>query len=181
MKSDMNAEKNLAWHYTTSHKFLQIMSDGLLKPTGVFINPCERPVLWFSTNQGWEATANKMVQNKHGQFRRLTKRETFLGGGGLVRFGCPADLLMTWPQLRQAARISRNDARILEKSGRKQGANPSAWRGTLQPIQVCDLAVDAMEEYEQWVRIQALPDGNVLGPYTDPAASVSPSEVVGVM
>ena len=51
----------IAWHYTTGLHLPLIRESGVLRPSGVFIGPDERPVLWFSTASYWEPTAAKMT------------------------------------------------------------------------------------------------------------------------
>lgn len=77
----------LLWHYTTFHKFKAIDVDGLIKPSTVGLLPGERPVVWFSANQTWDATANKSVIERNGRRHSLTREGTHLVSGGLIRIG----------------------------------------------------------------------------------------------
>jgi hypothetical protein len=92
----------IAWHYTTGLHLPLIRESGVLRPSGVFIGPDERPVLWFSTAPYWEPTAAKMtpwtsieerLKAPDGgfPFRPLSMRETCEMGEGLYRF-CPRGL-----------------------------------------------------------------------------------------
>ena len=144
----------LAWHYTTGQKFLQIVESGFLMPTFNHILPAERPVLWFSTNQKWEPTGCKAILNRRGNIRRLSMVETAARGQGLVRFGYPEQRLIAWPDLGVVANINAKIRNDLEVSGREQGADPRTWRGALNPIAVNHLVVEVMEERIRWVRVQ---------------------------
>ena len=75
-----------AWHYTTGQKAKMIFESGELKPTDAFIEAQEKPILWFSKNQEWEQTANKMLAGPGGTLRQLTTDETRNMGGGRVSF-----------------------------------------------------------------------------------------------
>lgn len=74
-----------AWHYTTGEKFEQIVRSGFLLAATAHIEPNERPVVWFSTNQHWEGTALKGQRQPDGSTRWLSMDETCLAGRGLVR------------------------------------------------------------------------------------------------
>lgn len=67
--------EQLAWHYTTGEKFIEIVDSGFLLPTANYIASPELPVLWFSRNQKWEPTSRKMVMESDGTFRQLSKQE----------------------------------------------------------------------------------------------------------
>jgi len=142
----------LAWHYTTGTNFFKIVETGFLLTTDAGIGPHEIPVLWFSRNQVWEPTSRKAVINSDGTLKKLTKRETFELGKGLVRFGFPEALLVPWKNLPKQAQISYTNARALETRGHAQGANPADWMGNLSKIPINELVIEVMEE-SSWVRI----------------------------
>src|SRR5262245_17530639 len=80
-------QEQLVWHYTTTQCLVKILTDGYLKPATAFVKPPEKPVVWFSTNQDWEETANKLGQTTDGSLVRLGREETAELGGGLIRIG----------------------------------------------------------------------------------------------
>ena len=72
------------FHFTTGLKLRQIINSGAIKPTTAKIEPHEKPVAWFSTQDHWEPTATKVpVPGMHGQI------ETAQAQGGLVRITVP--------------------------------------------------------------------------------------------
>ena len=145
--------ETLAWHYTVGNHFLKIMESGYLRPTDIGIEPGEKPILWFSTNQTWDQTACKAVL-KDGKICRISKEETRNLGGGLYRFGMPIDRLHMWPKLVRKARMTPNVQRLLEIEGRKQGANPSEWCGlTSNPIAIDKIFAIQTEADGLWVDI----------------------------
>jgi hypothetical protein len=48
------------YHYTTGLKLRSIINSGAIKPTTAKIEPHEKPVAWFSTQEQWEPTATKV-------------------------------------------------------------------------------------------------------------------------
>lgn len=146
--------KQLAWHYTTGELFTEIMESGLLMTTSAGCPEHERPVLWFSMNQRWEPTANKAIIDDYG-YRGLTMQETKEYGRGLVRFGFPYTQLVPWIKLWKEAGMLPEHKRALEKTGRKQGANPYHWHGVFRDIPVSEiLVVEVMNDKDQWERVQ---------------------------
>jgi hypothetical protein len=59
--------KELLWHYTVRPHILSILSDGVIKPATAFVSRRERPIVWFSSNQNWEQTANKSAAMEDGR------------------------------------------------------------------------------------------------------------------
>ncbi len=127
----------LAWHYTTGEKFYQISNNHELRPSNIGVLPPEKPILWFSTNQYWENTANKATR-ENGEIVRLTMEETRRLGAGLVRFGVGVRSipLHPWLKLWKKARMPREQAQQLEVVGRQQNADPSEWYGTTATIPI---------------------------------------------
>jgi len=143
----------LAWHYTTGQKFPIIIERGELVPSAIGVKPPEKPILWFSLNQYWEHTANKAIADANGNLRRLTMRETFNLGGGLVRFGYEAKNLHVGDALRRKASMSASVWRGLCAEGRRQNAAPSDWCGSIVPVPVPALVVEVMNDAFKWERI----------------------------
>lgn len=142
-----------AWHYTTGQKAKLIFESGELKPTSLFIEPGEKPILWFSTNQVWEQTANKMLELPDGTLRLLTMEGSRKLGGGLFRFGIPADQLIRWPRLARAANMRGKVQRSLEECGLRDGADFREWCGLLEPVSIDALAWEEMTD-SGWVKLR---------------------------
>ena len=147
----------IAWHYTTGEHFLLIVESGELRPTDILVRPPEKPVLWFSINQRWEATACKGLVDG-GQRRTLTMEETMQMCQGLVRFGVRLDRLHPWKKLQRKARMSERTIIMLEREGRRQGADPKDWYGrtTAVPIDRC-ASIQVMDESREWVEVTKRP------------------------
>jgi hypothetical protein len=152
---------DLVWHYTTGDKFIAICDSGVLLQTSVGLSGKEKPVLWFSKNQKWEPTANKICLSPDGKMIPLDQNGTANEGNGLVRFGLKKKNVLHWPALIKAARISKTTVQSLEAAGVKQGANPSDWYGSLKSVQVdtCD-AIEVMNQNGEWIRV--MEDGQPL-------------------
>ena len=141
-----------AWHYTTGQKAKLILEIGELKPTGAFIDSKEKPILWFSTNEHWEQTANKMTILPNGILRPLTMQGTRDMGGGLFRFGMPSDQLIRWPRLARAANMKRKIQWALEEAGLRAGADFREWCGLLEPVSIAALTWEEMTD-SGWVEV----------------------------
>ena len=98
-------ENLTVWHYTTREMYHEIFREGLLRPSSLFQGEGIRPILWFSFNQDWEESANRiMVCKDTGKKKLATKKEMAIYGRGLVRFGI---------------HIKRNGVGLLEVLGKK--------------------------------------------------------------
>lgn len=145
----------LAWHYTTGSAFVNIAESSLLLPSTINVSPPEKPILWFSMNQFWEKTANKMWGFPDGSVQVLDMEGTRLKGRGLFRFGVRARTTIPWPLLAKKARINKEIARGLEKAGIKQGARPQEWRGSLVPILMEDcVAIEILTDDKGWLNVK---------------------------
>mgnify|MGYP000108314525 CR=1 FL=1 len=147
-------KNKIAWHYTTGEKFMQIVKDGYLKPTGIGIKGKEKSILWFSTNPYFEKTSCKLAFNGV-SVRTLTMEEIFIAGSALVRFGVLTNSLISWDRLSELAKMPRKISRALEGAGKEQGANPSQWYGligTQLDIYKC-VSIQVMNVDMQWKEV----------------------------
>ena len=83
------------YHYTTGLKLKQIINSGCIRPTTAKIEPHEKPVAWFSTQDHWEPTCTKVpIPGMQGQI------ETAKDQDGLVRITVPGTCApYAFPQL----------------------------------------------------------------------------------
>jgi hypothetical protein len=140
----------IAWHYTTGIGFTGIVADGYIRPATSLVPPGERPVVWFSTNQFWEYTANKGWWDEiDGKSGTLTMQQTAERCGGLFRFGVlHEDAPYDWRQIRQLSGMSTRMANGLHKVATAAGASPREWRGSFEPV-----------AREKWVAVETMKDG----------------------
>jgi len=118
------------YHYTTGLKLKQIINSGCIKPTTAKIEPHEKPVAWFSTQDQWEPTATKVpVPGMQGQI--ITAKAQ----NGLVRItvpgGCSPYVVQQLPLI---AGTSIETCVGLLLAGLELGSDPSTWRFTPTPI-----------------------------------------------
>lgn len=146
-----------AWHYTTGERFLSIVECGFLLPATALITSKERPVVWFSLNQEWEPTANKMLRSPDGTLIFLDKEGTCKFGGGLVRFGYPLERTIRWPLLARKAKIPPTTRVGLELAARENGSNPNDWCGVLRPVPLDELTIEVLDG-EKWVSVRSRTD-----------------------
>jgi hypothetical protein len=136
------------WHYTTGQKLALILESGAIVPATALVPRRERPVVWFSLNQRWEKTANKAIVHD-GSLISLTMQQTAELCNGLARFGVAPDTApYNWPELKRLSRMSSKMVRSLYDSALRQGASPSEWRGTFDPV-----------PREKWTSVEVFTNG----------------------
>ncbi|MFM0272380.1 hypothetical protein PQQ59_17460 [Paraburkholderia aspalathi] len=151
----MTKPTTFAWHYTIVAYFKQIIRSGVLIPSGEHLPPSEKPILWFSLNQYWEATANKAWQNTTtGETRLLDMHETFEIGHGLIRFGVAPKKLLSGDALRRKARMSKAVWDGLAQVGKEQGANPTEWCGSIEAMPIDEMVIEAMDAAFEWKHLR---------------------------
>ena len=118
------------YHYTTGLKLRSIINSGAIKPTTAKIEPHEKPVAWFSTQEQWEPTATKVpTPGKLGQL--ITAKSQ----SGLVRITVPGTCApYVFPQLPLIAGTKPSVCIGLLIAGLELGSDPDTWRFTLQPV-----------------------------------------------
>lgn len=118
------------YHYTTGLKLKQIINSGAIKPSTAHIEPNEKPVAWFSTQDQWEPTATKVpIPGKQGQL--LTAQAQ----SGLVRITVPGTCApYVFPQLPLIAGTKPSVCIGLLLSGLELGSDPGTWRFTPTPV-----------------------------------------------
>jgi hypothetical protein len=120
------------FHYTTGLNLRSIINSGAIKPTTAKIEPREKPVAWFSTQDQWEPTATKVpIPGIQGQI------ETAKAQGGLVRITVPGSAApYIFPQLPLVAGTKPSVCIGLLIAGLELGSDPDTWRFTPTPVPV---------------------------------------------
>ncbi|MEI6257924.1 MAG: hypothetical protein WCQ77_14910 [Planctomycetota bacterium] len=118
------------FHFTTGLKLKQIINSGCIRPTSAKIEPHERPVAWFSTQDQWEPTATKVpTPGMQGQI------ETAKAQGGLVRITVPGTCApYVFQQLPLIAGTKPSVCIGLLIAGLELGSYPDTWRFTPTPV-----------------------------------------------
>ena len=118
------------YHYTTGTRLKQIINSGGIKPTTAKIEPHEKPVAWFSTQDQWEPTATKVpVPGMAGQIA------TARAQGGLARIKVPGSCApYVFPQLPLVAGTKPSVCIGLLVAGLELGSDPDTWRFTPDPV-----------------------------------------------
>jgi len=118
------------YHYTTGLKLRSIINTGAIKPTTAKIEPHERPVAWFSTQDRWEPTATKVpIPGMQGQIA------TAQAQGGLVRITVPGTCApYIFPQLPLIAGTKPSVCVGLLLAGLQLGSDPDTWRFSPTPV-----------------------------------------------
>ncbi len=139
------------FHYTTGLKLKHIINSGCIRPTTAKIEPYEKPVAWFSTQDQWEPTATKVpIPGMQGQI------ETAKAQGGLVRITVPgACAQYVFPQLPLIAGTNPSTCIGLLLAGLELGSDPDTWRFT--PTTVPGALFREVEFYDfandRWVAV----------------------------
>lgn len=145
----------MAWHYSRGHNYAAIIKSGFLACATAGISEGEKPVVWFSINQLWEATVNGMtIEADRITYTKLTMLETKATNGGLYRFGVPSGQLIPWINLVKVANISSKTKKVLEASARKSGSNPFQWCGSLQRIDIRETIIETMNDANKWQSVE---------------------------
>jgi hypothetical protein len=128
-----------------------------LLPTAVFIGKNEKPVIWFSSEQFWEPTAQKTLMSD--PQRALGMQGTYEHGQGLARFGVSPARLVPWPRLAKLAEIPASHRRGLISAAWKLGAVPERWYGMVDQSMAVD-TIDVIEIFDgkQWCNIRRRAD-----------------------
>lgn len=161
----------LAYHYTFEAALTPILNEGgTLRPVPGNFAPGERPILWFSSASPWEPSAARSCMDANTGERRAATVEEMRGRFGWpIRFGWPAERLLSWSDLRAQAGLSEARWNGLESTARALGADPSQWLGSFDPIQMVDCPVsEAMNPEGAWVPLQDLFDLRMSGAIPPP-------------
>lgn len=125
----------MIWHYTIGESFAAIRRDGLILPADECIAMGELPIVWFSKEQFWEPTVTKAPLLSDGTSEVLGMDGLFKHGILLIRIGVDsATAPYTWSEMKESSGMPPQIARGLASVGRRQGANPSRWRGTFEAV-----------------------------------------------
>lgn len=118
------------YHYTTGTKLKLILNSGSIKPSSARIEPHEKPVSWFSTQDQWEPTATKVpVPGMAGQLI------TAQAQGGLARIKVPGTCApYIFPQLPLVAGTKPSVCIGLLVAGLELGSDPDTWRFTPEAV-----------------------------------------------
>src|SRR5262249_43103036 len=102
------------WHYTVGKRLRLILADGEIKPATAGVNGKERPAVWFSANEEWEETANKMTYDSFGVPVFLNKQQTHEHSGGLARIGVdPSTAPVRWHEFKERSGIPSKIAKAI--------------------------------------------------------------------
>jgi hypothetical protein len=122
----------MAFHYTIGDKISVIRREGL-KPATAFIDPGERPVVWFTLAPVWEQTANKIKETSQGLLP-ASMLETEILGGGLFRIVVDDENMIRWDAWKKLSGVSSRTAKRLEQSAIVAGSRVEDWRVSFEPI-----------------------------------------------
>ena len=131
----------------------QILREGGLRLATESVDGCERPGVWFSSNQTWESTVNKLPPSGDRGFLAHAKIL------GVARIGVTRDTApVSWEDYCRISGLDLALARGFERSGNAMGASSSEWYVSFDPV-----------PRERWKAIEVSRDGQ-WGPLKDEAA-----------
>ncbi len=146
------AETKILWHYTFLPHLESILRDGLIKPATAFVEPPERPIVWFSKNQFWERTVTKGMKFRDGRlieldFNAMIERRLFPVRIGVLPETAPFD----WLSLRKMSRMRPAMADGLVRVAEKVGADSRDWGGTFSPVAIAAWVELEVYRNDAWV------------------------------
>jgi len=155
-KQEKAAVTTTQWHYTIGTKLVQIIKSGKILPATAGVRGKEKPVVWFSSREDWEPTANKLLVNETtGAFHSCTKEETHELGGGLVRIGVAPEIAgHDWKAFKQESGISRKVAHGLYNAAVSQGSRPGDWYVSFSPVPRSQWLAIELWDGSQWVPVK---------------------------
>jgi hypothetical protein len=142
-----------AWHVTSAEKYALIEADGHLRPISLYIQPPERPVVWFSKDQYVDRSCRRVFITGS-TYQVLSVQETRQLGGGLIRLGIDARKLLSGNTLRAGAKITWPKWVAIRQARVKLQSDPENWLGSLKPIPLADMTIDVMNDSGVWIRVQ---------------------------
>jgi hypothetical protein len=134
------AKPAVAYLYTTQKQFQEYLRHGSIPAQ----NECP-----FSINPDWEVAAQWMGQAEDGRRRLLSKEETRLWGGGLVRISVAADAVPVRYVPKMFWRMPR-ERQETHKAATTAGAKPEEWRFGPSDIPAANWLTVEIEEAGRW-------------------------------
>jgi len=112
------------YHYSKLAHFKKISTDGYIKPATAGVPAGEKPAVWLSSDEKWEATAlipNCMDKEKIDIFLpiRFKLKESLLTNYNIA--------IVSWNKHKKHGGIPREVAENLEKAALVQGSNSKKW------------------------------------------------------
>jgi hypothetical protein len=133
-----SATPRILWHYTVGNFLNQILEDGLIRPTTLYVSPREKPCAWFTASSSWEETANKGIGAYRGsEFVSvgLDRELTHLLSGGLVRIGVlPEAAPHDWQAYKSFSGVPARTAKSLYQTAVAAGSRLSNWFVSFEPV-----------------------------------------------
>src|SRR5262249_26455803 len=129
------SDERLLWHYTIRVHFQSILQDALIKSATSGVPQGERPVVWFTRNESWEPTANKVFQRPDGTARLSTTEEMLRLGQGLIRIGVKRETAPhNWDEFVRLGGASERTIKELKDTAKARGSNHKDWFVSFDPI-----------------------------------------------
>ena len=148
------------WHYTVTRRLAKIIETGKITVASPGIDPKELPGVWFSSNPDFEQTAKKEIRDKSSGAvqHKATREEMFRAGFPPVRIEIITDKVRAydWQTYKKISGISEEAATRWEEAGIKEGADPSEWYVSLQPVALvggCRFPIEIWNG-QQWIDIE---------------------------
>lgn len=144
------------WHYTIGFYIKPIFVSKCILPATAYVSKKEQPVVWFSSNDVWEETANKsaMINGKVVHFNRI---ETAKHCGGLIRIEVdPKVASYNWEQFKKISGIDSKSAKSLEVAALKNGANPKDWWVSFSPVSIDSFLDVEFYSNNKWISMSTL-------------------------
>ena len=143
------------YHYTIEERVQIIIDSGQINLAKACVHgKKEKAVAWVSSNEKWESTSNKGYMDFFGNQKTLTFNEQS------EHFGCGRIVVkpigfMTWAKLIHKAKMDKEMAYRMENTGKKVGAKPSEWFGSLHPIKKDKWISAEVFKNGKWIEVES--------------------------
>jgi hypothetical protein len=141
------------FHYTTRDRLLLIEEAGAINPSTAGMEPGERPAVWLTKRDTWEATATKLI-TEGGRLRPATMDEMLAAGLARIEVR-PSITFHNWSKFVKKSGVSSEMAKALRDQARRQGSNVNDWLVSFSPI-----SSDRWIAVERWDESSWLPVKN---------------------
>jgi len=147
----------MLFHYTTGQTLQKILAAGKLEPRNSILIPSGRPIVWFTSRNEWEQTANAIV-TEPGTLQPLPlgRTETAKNFGGLARIAVKSDHrdLMQFNKVCKRAQVDHAHRKAIVRLGERLGSRPvDQWWGSLQPVPFKEFAFVELFWLGHWKNI----------------------------
>lgn len=139
------------FHYTRSGHMRQILAEGQIRVATMYVDPTEKPVVWFSYRPEWEPSATPLYVDKATGARSIITFEEFRTRETPYRIEVnPQAAPLDWRAWRQLSGVKPGLAKCLKNLALRQHSNVKSWRMSFEPVTRENWLAIELYENGQW-------------------------------